>query len=299
MRNLSALIPLALLVWSVQPVQADCAGRLEGELQAGGGEYDPFEVSDFRRRQTITIRNTGTNRCSFVVGFRRQPSEGWLTWFLKYRLEDQSGQSLLSEQAPPNSGSRYIVVSDLAASATATAEFYLVLPRGQFAQPGTFYDSAPSLSLHAQSPAGVISSIELDTRPLLVRQSVKASVGISIAGGGVATTLSFGELAAGKERSVAIRTTANYAYSLCLRSANGSVMSLDAEPQGQTWTIPYTLQVNSALVSLQSTANLRKSVSPHTLGQETHWLTFRIGEVADRMAGLYRDVVAIDIAVEP
>jgi spore coat protein U-like protein len=299
MRNLSAFIPLALFAWSAQPAQADCVGRLEGELRAGGGEYDPFEASDFRRRQTVTIRNTGTTTCSFVVGFRRQPSEGWLTWFLKYRLEDQSGQSLLSENLPPNSGTRYIAINNLAASATATAEFYFVLPRGQFAYPGTFYDSDPSLSLHALSAAGTISSIQLDTRSLLVRQSVKASVGISIAGGGVATTLSFGELAAGKERSVALRTTANYAYSLSLRSANSGVMRLDPEPQGQTWTIPYTLQVNSASVSLQSTASLRKSVSPQTFGQETYWLKFRISEIADRMAGLYRDVVTVDIAVEP
>ena len=287
------------MAWSVQPVNADCAGRLEGELRAGGGEYDPFEVSDFRRRQTITLRNTGTETCSFVLGFRRQPSEGWLTWFLRYRLEDQSGQSLLSDQTPPNSGTRYIVVSNLAASATATAEYFLVLPRGQFAYPGTFYNSEVSLSLHSQSASGVVSTTKLDTKPLLVRQSVRAAVGISVAGGGVTTTLSFGDLTAGKERSVALRTTANYAYSLYLRSANSGVMRLDPEPQEQTWTIPYTLQVNSEFVSLKSAANLRRSVSHHTFGQETHLLTFRIGDVVDRMAGLYRDVVTVDIAVDP
>jgi hypothetical protein len=299
MRKLSPLIALAALVWSVQPVHSDCAGRLEGELRAGGGEYDPFEVNDHRRRHTITIRNTGTETCSFVVGFRRQPSDGWLTWFLKYRLEDQSGQSLLSDQTPPNSGSRYVIASNIAPSATATAEFFLVLPRGQFAYPGTYYDYDVHLSLHHRVSSGAISSLQLDTQPLLVRQAVKASVGISIAGGGVTTTLGFGDLAEGKERSVAVRTTANYAYSLSLQSANSGVMRLDPELQGQAWAIPYTLQLNSGQIYLQSPAKIRRSASHYTSGEETHFLTFRIGEMADRIAGLYRDVVTIDIAVEP
>jgi hypothetical protein len=237
--------------------------------------------------------------CDFVVGFRRETDEGVLAGWLKYRLEDAAGQPLLSRYSPSDGSRRYLVVKNLKPSQRATVNYSLVLPRGQFSAPGSFQDGDIGITLHQRSPSGAIKAPPEDSGSLIVVQNVKASVGVSIAGGGIATTLNFGDLAEGKERLVSLNAVANYAYSLRLKSRNHSMMKLDPVIDGQNWTIPYSLQINSEPVSLDSDVKLRRLPPSLSLGRESHLLKFRIGETRDRMAGLYRDVVTIEIGIEP
>jgi hypothetical protein len=295
MKVFIAFLMLAFASVPLQTASASCQGRFEGTQRAGAGEYDPFDAVDFRQRQTVVVRNTGTAKCDFIVGFRRQPAVGHLSWFLSYRLEDTAGQSLLSEQVP--SGSQYLILANVQPSQTATGEYYLVLPRGQFALPGTYRDDNVTLSLRPRDQSGNIGA-ELDGEGLAVAQAVGARVGISIAGGGLATTLNFGELAAGLERSISLQARANYAYSITLRSSNAGVMKLDPEIPGQTWSIPYSLRVNSQAVQLQGVVKILRALPWSSWGQESHWLTFRIEDVNARHAGIYRDVVIVSVNIE-
>lgn len=291
-------IALAFFASTSVPASSSCGGRLEGAPQAGGGEYDPFDAVDFRQRQSITVRNTGSEPCDFAIGFRRQPVEGQLALFLKYRLEDAAGTQLLSEQKP-SGGAPHLVVRDVGAYQTASAQYYLVLPRGQFAYPGRYSDDDVELHLQNRSPSGVIGEDEEDSKALLISQNVRASVNVSIAGGGLSTTLSFGSMSRGQERSIAIQTTANYAYSLLLRSENNSVMRLDPEIPGQSWAVPYSLRINSQPVPISTAAVIPKLPSLLNLGRETHLLTFRIEDVTNKRAGIYRDVITLEVSVTP
>lgn len=216
---------------------------------------------------------------------------------LHYRLEDNAGISLLSDQAPPHSD-RYMVLPNVQPAQVVSADYYLILPRGQFASAGPYYDDDVTLLLHGRSQTGAIGT-ESDSKVLLINQPVKAVVTINIAGGGLRTTLNFDALANGKERMVMLQTQANYAYSLALSSANGGQLKLDPEVPGQIWRIPYSLRVNNALVSLQSSVNLTRSPPLLGDGRENHLLLFRIEDALDRRSGLYRDFVTVDIHVRP
>jgi hypothetical protein len=295
MRTYLALLFLTFAGLPCQSASAFCQGSLEGSPRAGGGEYDPFDPVDFRRRQTVVIRNTGTEKCDYIIGFRRQPAEGRLSWFLSYRIEDADGQSLLSDQVP--FGSKYLILSNVQPSQTATGDFYLVITRGQFAFPGTYRDDDVALTLRPRDRWGNIGA-ELDGKGLEVAQAVGAKVGINIAGGGLATTLNFGELTKGKERSISLQTKANYAYSITLRSANAGFMKLDPEIPGQIWSIPYSLRVNSQLVVLQGAVKILRALPLSGWGQESHLLTFRIEDVNAKHAGIYRDVVIVSVSID-
>jgi hypothetical protein len=298
MRGWGFVVLSVLLSAAASPAHSDCLGRLEGDLRAGGGEYDPFDPLDFRRRQSVTVRNAGSETCDFIVEFRRQPAEGRLARFLSYRLEDTGGQSLLTEQVPPGSGTSYVVLAGVQPGQSASGDYYLVLSRGQFAYAGS-YDDDVTLSLHNRDRSGHIAAIEQDAKMLTITQTVKASVTITVAGGGLTTTLNFDELTTGKERLVVLQARANYAYSLVLRSLNGSVLKLDPDSSGRSQPIPYSLRIDSEPVSLTVPAILARSVPRHSWGHANHTLAFRIEDVADRRAGLYRDVVSVDITVNP
>jgi hypothetical protein len=277
-----------------------CDGRLEGVGHSISiGDYDPYDAADFRRRQSLTVRNTGTEQCSFVVGFWRQPAEGRLSGALSYKIENASGASLLSSSPPTTSGVPYLAFLNIPPSQTVSADYYIALPRGQYAWPGSYYDNDVKLALHSRSSQGAINADALDIDDLVIQQQVMASVGINVAGGGLTTTLNFGELASGKERSVFLQTRANHAYQLALRSTNGSRLKLDPEVPGQIWSIPYSLRVNSQSVSLQAVALLGRSRPSDWGGEESHALSFRIEDAGDRRAGLYRDTVTVEISVQP
>ena len=200
-RSIRSLLLLCALVLHPAPARSDCDGRLVGDATAGGNEYDPFDPLDFRHRETISVRNTGSGPCDFVVGFRRQPAGGVLGSTLHYRLDDDAGNALISDQAPADSGDRYLVFPNVQPSQVISADYYMVLPRGQFAFAGTYYDNNVALLLHGRDHAGTIGA-ELDSKTLFASQAVKAVVTINIAGGGLRTTLNFDELTNGKERSV-------------------------------------------------------------------------------------------------
>ena len=221
MSSIRSLLLLSALMLYTAPAQSSCDGRLVGDAVAGGSEYDPFDALDFRHRQTVSVRNTGSEACDFIVGFRRQPADGVLGSALHYRLDDDAGNALISDQAPPDGGDHYVVLANVQPSQVVSADYYLVLPRGQFAFAGTYYDNDVALLLYGRNHAGTIGT-ELDSKALFISQVVKAVVTINIAGGGLRTTLNFDELTNGKERSVMLQTRANYAYSLALSSANAS-----------------------------------------------------------------------------
>ena len=289
-----ALFVLSLAAVPLQPALATCQGRLEGSLQAGGGEYDPFDAVDFRRRQTVAIRNSDTVVCSYIVGFQRQPAQGRLSWILSYRLESASGDSLLITAVPD--GKTYILVTNVQPGQTATGEYYLVLPRGQFAFPGTYWDNDVTVSLRPRDVSGSIGA-QLDSQVLTVAQPVGARAGINIAGGGLGATLDFGELVKGKERTIGLQARANFAYSITLRSTNGGVMKLDPPVPGQNWAVSYSLSVNSQPVSLLNSVKISRAVPFTTWGQESHLLSFKIEDASDQRSGMYRDVIIVNVSI--
>jgi hypothetical protein len=277
-----------------------CDGRMEGATQTViSGDYNPFDATDFRRRQTLTVRNTGTEKCSFAVGFLRQPAEARFSWILSYTIESAAGTSLVSSNPPATSGTPYLSFPNVEPSQAVSADYYIVLPRGQYVPPGSYYDNEVKLALHGRNSQGAIDTTSVDVDDLRIEQRVMAAVGINVAGGGLTTTLNFGELANGKERSVLLQTRANHAYQLALRSTNGSELKLDPELPGQAWSIPYSVRVNSQSLSLRATAMLSRSRPSSWGGEESHALSFRIEDAEDRRAGLYRDTITVEISVQP
>jgi hypothetical protein len=281
----------------LQSAHSACSGRLESYFRAGGEEYDPFAPIDLKRRQTVTVRNTGDQPCDYVLWFRRQPSEGRLSGKLTYWLQDLTGQRLTNAQIAASGSGAYLLIENVQPSQTSSTDYYVALPRGQFAYPGTYFDDNVTLTLHRRERSGSIGSEVLDNKQLQIAQDVQQSFGINLAGAGQAMTLDYGMLEDGKERSVVLQTRANFAYSMVIRSENRGIMKLEAEGLGGAWnwTVPYGLRVNGESISLQSAATLQHDDFESNEGQESHTLSFQIGATKNKQGGKYRDVITVEI----
>lgn len=292
-----SLLSLSALALLTVPARSACNGQLTGDGVVGGNEYDPFDTLDFRHRQAVSVRNTGSASCDFLVVFRRQPVDAMLGPALHYHFEDSTGNPLLNDPTLPYHD-RVLSLANVQPGQGVSVNYYLAIPRGQFAFAGTYYDNNVVLQLFGRDRAGTLSA-ELDTKALSVGQTVKPVVDINVAGGGLRTTLNFDTLTNGKERTVKLQTRANYAYTLALSSANASHLKLEPGSPGQVWSIPYSLRVDNMPVSLQATVLLAQGTPVTSDGRENHLLSFRIEDASSRRAGTYRDSVTVNINVRP
>jgi len=291
-----ALVSLGFLTLSAPSAFATCSGQLEGVLRATGQEYDPFHPADLYTRHAVSVRNIGSAKCEFIVVFHREPAEGRLGQLLSYRIEELSGEALLTASFPPIA-SRYLATGEVEQGRTATITYQIVVPRGQFAPPNLYADVI-RLSLHTRDKVGHVNPVAVDTQSLQIERTVLASVRLNVAGGGLTTTVNFGELAQGKERSVLLNARANHSYKLALRSKNENSLKLDPTIPGQDWSVPYTLRVNGEAVALRPAAPIVRS-RPLSSGEETHSLAFKIDDAMNKRAGLYRDTITIEVSVNP
>lgn len=288
----AALIAL-LTVVAAAPVHAGCSGKINGSTAVSGlTPYDPFRASDTVDDYKLSIRNTGGEACSYAVVFRSANMPPRLGDALGFMLTSANGRPLVVDATSgvPAAGP---IGAPVFANGTAEFAYRVEIPRGQFAAPGA-YASTLTLELYALDSSGQPEKMPADSTTLHLTYSVPQVLKVNIKGAGTTTTLDFGELATGAQKTVIVEARSNLDYDLDISSDNHGAMALTPSVPGQTWTVSYEARLNRQPLDLHSGTSVRKL--PRTADVDaSHVLDVVIGDVAKKRAGIYEDVITVHI----
>lgn len=273
---------------------SECRGRIGSETSISGRTaYDPFSPMDVTDDYRITVGNTGAAACAFGLLFRSQAGQAMLGGTLAYDITGSGGSSLLTG-ATAAMAPLARLTAPLAPNASDAIPFQIVIPRGQFAAPGAYRDTA-LLELYALDTAGRPIGGALQTATLAIGYTVPRLLSVNIKGGGTATTVAFGALSQGQQRTVVIESRSNQTYQLDAASDNRGVLALAPKIPGQNWSIPYTASFAGRPLNLAGTSGLRTLPPTRPESDASFPLTVTIGEVGQKRAGRYEDVITVEI----
>jgi len=287
---------LALLMVAVAgpAVAADCQGRIGPETSVTAREsYDPFSPADLVDAHRIGIANTGAAACSYGLVFRARSPRPVLGGTLSYTIVGASGTELLTSLAGTLAPAARLA-GPLAPSANASLEIQLVIPRGQHAAPGLYRDGV-DLELYALDASGRPSGQPLDTAPLALAAGVARIMSVNIRGAGLGTTVDFGVLGQGQQRTVTIEARSNDSYQLDVTSDHGGQLVLTQPLPSRQWAVPYAATLSGQRLDLSGRASLPALPATRPESDAGHPLTVTIGDVANKHAGRYQDVITVEI----
>jgi hypothetical protein len=242
----------------------------------------------------IAVANVGTAPCRFALLFRSKAAQPKLGVAFLYQIVDATNTALITTM-PPAAAPAGRLDSVIAASQVGYLEFRLVIPRGQAAAPGPGYSDTLQLELYALGDNGKLSGAVLQSAPVAVTYTVERVLSVNIKGGNSATTLDFGALAKGNQRTIAVQARSNQSYQLDVSSDNRGVLALTPAVPGQIWGIPYVASLDGQTLDLSHSVSLQTQPATRPEADASHTLVLTIGEVGQKRAGRYEDVVTISI----
>ncbi len=287
-RKLWLFVLASLLPQLASEAFADCAARFDGPSRIILSDYDPFAPTDMSSPRSLTVKNTGDQTCKYRVVFARTPGEGRLGPDIRYSLTNATGADLFQTDNPPFDATKSLATEGIAPQNAGSVTYSVFLPRGQFARPGVYVDSISAVLLVDGSSA------ELDRRSIRLLLRVKAIATINIAGGGLATSVNFGSLEAGKTRSVILQTRSNERYTIRLTSQHRGRLRLDPPITGQDWSVDYRMEIDGTGTDLSTDAAIFQGESSES-GERTHTFAFKLLDATNKRAGLYKDVITATI----
>lgn len=297
---LGLLLPvLAALAAPPAHAAAPCSGSIvSGNLVSGKTAYDPYSARSVADSYGIVVTNTSASPCSFGLNFQTADAQLQLGKTLAFTMLDASGRQF----NPDLIGARptvQLVSPEVAPNASYTFNYQIGLERGQSASAGS-YSSALTLNLYALHQ-GQIAGGALGSKTCQITYVTPQSLSVNLKGGALTTTLSFSPMNAGAQRQVFIEARANQPYAMRVSSDNGGAMVLSPAIAGQKWSVPYTAKLDGAVLDLrqQTSAAVQSSaiqIATAPRKDAEHCLTITIGDVANKRAGTYRDVITVEIA---
>ena len=221
---------------------------------------------------------------------------------MNYRILNASGVPLTqnaavtpSTLAPAGNAAVVTVGANQSYMANAIISVY----DGQVVGPGIYTDQL-FLAVYQSAAGGPYTKAVPDT-PLNVAIGVNSQMTVAVAGGGLGTTLDFGNLVEGATRSVHLLAYSNQGFHLTVTSDNAGVMKLsDASRSGGLWDVPYTVSIfRTGYVGLSQ----KRTVSLWPTATQKSGLAIpidvRIGSITNLRAGVYQDVITIAVDAGP
>jgi hypothetical protein len=291
------LAAAVLLLGCAPAMAAECQGSIGSETSiTGKTEYDPYRPSDIADSYRLTVRNTGAAACSFGLAFRTRTPRPQLGGTLTYALVDGNDAPLLPNTAGGTAPSTRLR-GQLEPAAQGQIEFQVIIPRGQFAAPGLHRDTL-DLELYSLDPTGRPQGASLHTTPLAIAYSVPRVMSMNLRGGELATTLSFGILATGQQRSVEIEARSNDGYQIDVASDNYGALTLTPAPPGQKWNVPYSVTLGGQRLDFSGAARLTSLPATLPANDAAYPLIVTIGDIGQKRAGRYEDVITLEIRAD-
>jgi hypothetical protein len=263
--------------------------------------YNPFQAGAATASISLTLKNADGKPCPAAIAFYKSgaPKASSAGASLNYRILGASGEELThSLAAPParldGSGNASFITVGPHATVTATAT--LSVMEGQVVVAGAYADQ---LTMHIFKNATNSAYVADLDAPLNITIGVNAQATLAIAGGGRTTTLNFGNLFEGAQRSVHLLAYSNQGFRLTVSSDNSGVMKpVDAAALAEGWLVPYKVAILKAepfYLAQQHTIAL----PPPAAGRNGLAIPVdvHVGPTAGQRAGVYRDVITI--AIDP
>ena len=259
---------------------APCEARIDRIDMRVGGSYLPLAGNPTELPIELVVSSADGCRLALAI---RSEDGGRLAGGdepLEFQLRDDAGRVLAMD-----GGARLPIPIG-----TDRAVVTVALAPGQPAQAGRY---TGRLGIQLLDDERVIDEREF---PLTVRVQSQASV--SLAGSAISGYsrtfgggLDFGVLREGKEREAYLFVLANAAYALRLSSANlGRLRHIDRAD-----TVGYTASIDGRSLDLSSNVTVEGRRDRRWLTLTPYRFNVRIGDVAGRAAGVYRDVVTVDV----
>jgi hypothetical protein len=273
--------------------RASCAGLIDTTTaMVGGKQYNPFSATSVTDNYTVRISNNGAKACNFALVFSAEPGPRQLGGVLSYTLTDPNGRPLLVPEPSATPPVSSLTATAVEASAAAQLSFSVNIKRGQFASPGRYNDD---IMLHLYSVEGGQYRLQ-NSKPLSLAYTVPQALTVNMGRGEPGGTIQFGELMQGAQKTVSIRALSNVSYRFNVSSDNKGALLLDPPVAGQVWSVPYTVAVNNFMVALNAQAGSKTVLAPPSpIAGDNHALTVTIGDASKKRAGLYRDVITVEI----
>lgn len=282
---------LSLLFFCITPVFSDeeattCSAYIKDVTPPSVISYYPYE----RRIQSETIEvdivSEGQCNLSLTVKTHKDGMKG-PQGKLNYYIEDSRGSRIVTD------GTRRIPIRDH--EKTSHMRFFIFTPSGQDSPPGNYREDV-RFQLFSSDNLIVEKYFTFSAR---VHHQAVISAASSRASGftfNQGTMLDFGNLYTGQRQSAYLFVKSNSHYSLEITSENQGRLK-NKNHSGPSGYIDYTAWLNRERLNL----NPRDTISfnrSQTIGSERpHDLTVEIGEVANRVAGSYRDMLTIDVII--
>ncbi len=274
-----------------------CAGEIDTAPTKRRIAYDPLAVRDTVIDTEVRIRNLGTGVCRFRLAFYRSPDRNArLGDLLPYWLEARNRSSLLEDWPATTAPPVYLDTRTLVSEESGRISFRWRIGRGRMVPPGSYRDTV-RLRLYEAGTTNL-----LDDRDLTFEAQVPSLVQANLAGAGVTApysyTMDFGTLEQGERRTVRIDVSVNMDYRITVTSENRGVLKGPRRRSGGSWTVPYEVVLDGSRLDLSAGSDRLARPFPSD-GRARHSFTVTIGEVVDRRAGTYSDIITIEVAPAP
>ncbi|MFP3943457.1 MAG: hypothetical protein ACLFWF_06175 [Alphaproteobacteria bacterium] len=274
--------------FSAEPEALDraCVARLASVSTEGVQPYAPFDHADGVLDVDLGITQPG--ECDLRLTFRSVNRNRMIRGkhALDYRLQAANGQWIETD------GVNFEMLNTLRQGRTAQAiEIFAIMPEGQWLPPGVYIDR---LIIQLYDGDRLLNENETRLAALVVSQATIQVAGSASAGFGYdgGASLDFGRLESGEEKSVYLFVQSNAKFLLNLSSEHqGRMTRVDKGFDGAF--LDYDAWIDSRALDLRSPVSFR----PGGLRRRPLELRVRIGDVAGKPAGDYRDTITVDVVL--
>ncbi|MGN3975263.1 hypothetical protein [Tsuneonella sp. SYSU-LHT278] len=289
----TCLVGVPVLGQSAGAAPSDCRVRVNATPAAWIIRgYDPYESTLPESTFSVTFTNDGAQECRFTPVFQLDdPPIGMSSGVgrtIGYSLINLSDARDVTPRngRPVSSGDRRQIV--LGASGSHTVMYKLVATEADVSRSGTF---TQNVTLEAQDASLRV----LGGTPVLLGLEVLPSARIGLAGAyrisdGHAL-VSLGELRKGPAPvPLQLRVNSTGRYDLDVTSLNGGNLRLGSSG----WKVPYSIAIGGTKLNLSGTGRV-SGPSDDGLTRAALPIHFVIGDVSDRPAGRYSDLISISV----
>jgi hypothetical protein len=266
----------ALLSITTNPAVA-CAGKILGSTAHHALQYSPFDALDAKQQITIKIQNKGADRCAYQLSIpdRYFPAEFAPNVRFAITATGNDGRSGFVAVTPTLQPGEFF-----------SLPLTLVIYRGQSALAGALTKRIGfALSQAGQRPV-------IDEAELLLVCNVKQVFEANLAGSGSRTSLQLSDLKSNSSKSVVMQTRATQHHRLIVQ-ATTPYLAREGGSSSEVSKIPFALSIDGREYTLQEGSVLNIHSPP---GEANRLITVKLGDAANKLAGVYRATVTIRIA---
>jgi hypothetical protein len=289
MKRASFLAVFAIVL--ANGANAACSGAIDiASTVLSGKQYDPFSARVVSDQYMIRILNHGGEACDFALAFSASSDRRQLGGIIPYSISDVNRRPLVISALHSIMPQTSLTASHV--NTVADLPFFISIDRGIFAHPNRYSDDL-TVTLYTIESGHLR---ECDNTTLSITYIVPQVLDVSIGKSNANWTVNFGELMQGAQSSILLRTRSNVPYYLRVSSYFHGNLSLDPPLSNKAWSIPYTATIDERVIDISKSGyNAYISELTGNIGGDQHLINITIGDTYNKIAGIYKDIIAVEI----